>query len=131
MGIKCAEDPFNMGTFFDIRPPSFWIHFQTPNTHIRAFCTGVVPPGSVFIIVLCMAFLKCLYVMICQMKIKTTTVLNCLWQNGNMVLQGIFTALPFTVRTFNYKLSAEREVGTQPPHSTWVYVRISVRKSMK
>ena len=46
MSIKCAEDPFNMGMFFDIRPPSLWVHFQTPNTHIRAFCTGVAPPGS-------------------------------------------------------------------------------------
>ena len=45
MGIKCAEDPFNMGMFFDIRPPSLWVHFQTPNTHIRAFHTGVAPPG--------------------------------------------------------------------------------------
>ena len=44
MGIKCAEDPFNMGMFFDIRCPSLWVHFQTPNTHIRAFHTGVAPP---------------------------------------------------------------------------------------
>ena len=44
MSIKYAEDPFNMGMFFDIRPPSLWVHFQTP-THIRAFCTGVAPPG--------------------------------------------------------------------------------------
>ena len=44
MDNKCAEDPFNMGMFFDIRPPSLWVHFQTPNTHIRAFCTGVAPP---------------------------------------------------------------------------------------
>ena len=43
MGIKCAEDPFNMGMFFDIRRPSKWVHFQTPNTHILAFHTGVAP----------------------------------------------------------------------------------------
>ena len=45
MGIKCAEDPFNMGMFFAIRCPSLSVHFQTPNTHIRAFHTGVAPPG--------------------------------------------------------------------------------------
>ena len=44
MGIKCAEDPFNMGMFFDIRCPSLWVYFQTPSTHIRAFHTGVAPP---------------------------------------------------------------------------------------
>ena len=46
MGIKCAEDPFNMGMFFDIRHPSLWLHFQTKDTHIRAFHTGVAPQGS-------------------------------------------------------------------------------------
>ena len=45
MGIKYAEDPFNMGMFFDIRRPSLCVHFQTPNTHIRAFHTGDTPPG--------------------------------------------------------------------------------------
>ena len=48
MGIKCAEDPFNMCMFFDIMPPSFWVHYQTPNTHIRAFCTVAPPPGVSF-----------------------------------------------------------------------------------
>ena len=37
-----------MGMFFDIRRPSLWVHFQTPNTHIRAFHTGVAPPGVTF-----------------------------------------------------------------------------------
>ena len=30
--------------FFYLRRPSKDVHFQTPNTHIRAFCTGVAPP---------------------------------------------------------------------------------------
>ena len=46
MGIKCAEDPFNMGMFFDIRHPSLWVYFQTLNTHIQAFHTGVAPLNS-------------------------------------------------------------------------------------
>ena len=34
-----------MGMFFDKRCPSKWVHFPTPNTHIRAFHTGVAPRG--------------------------------------------------------------------------------------
>ena len=45
MGIKWAEDPFNTGMFFDIRRPSLLVHFQTLNTHIQAFHTGVAPLG--------------------------------------------------------------------------------------
>ena len=46
------------------------------------------------------------------MKIKTTIVLNCLWQNGNMVLQGIFTALPFTGRISNFVPAIQRIPAT-------------------
>ena len=45
MGIKCAEDSFNMGLFFCfyyLRRPLYWVNFQTPNTHIRAFHTGLL-----------------------------------------------------------------------------------------
>ena len=52
MGIKCAEDPFNMGMFFDIRRPSLWVHFQTPNTHIRPFHTGVAPGENIAIVLI-------------------------------------------------------------------------------
>ena len=42
MGMKYAEDPFNMGMFFDLRHPSKWVHFQTPTTHTAGhFYTGV------------------------------------------------------------------------------------------
>ena len=47
MRMKYAEEPFNMqyGYFFCLKRPSKWVHFQTRNTHIRAFFyTGVAPP---------------------------------------------------------------------------------------
>ena len=31
--------------FFYLRRPSKWVHFQTTNTHIRAFYTEVAPLG--------------------------------------------------------------------------------------
>ena len=40
MGIKCADNPFNMGIFFHQR-----VHFQTLNTYIQAFHNGVAPLG--------------------------------------------------------------------------------------
>ena len=45
MGMKYAEVPFNMGScFFYLRRPSEWVHFLTPNTHIRAFLYWSCPP---------------------------------------------------------------------------------------
>ena len=35
--MNCAEDPFNMGVFYNSRSHSKWVYFQIPNTHIRAF----------------------------------------------------------------------------------------------
>ena len=47
MGMKYAEEPFNMGGFFYyLRRPSKWVHFQTPNTHIKAFLYWSLPPPS-------------------------------------------------------------------------------------
>ena len=46
MGIKYADEPFNMGIFFFLPKASFkWVHFQTSNTHIRAFLYWSHPPG--------------------------------------------------------------------------------------
>ena len=36
MGMNCAEDPLNMGMFYNSRCHSKWVCFQIPNTHIRA-----------------------------------------------------------------------------------------------
>ena len=46
MGLKYAEEPFNMGmlVFFYLRRPSEWVYFQPPNTHIRAFLYWSRPP---------------------------------------------------------------------------------------
>ena len=44
MCMKCAEDPFNMGMFFDWKCPSIRVHLTTPITHIQAFHTGVTLP---------------------------------------------------------------------------------------
>ena len=46
MGMKCVEDPFNMGMFFVffcfyLRRPSQWVHFQTRHTH-----PGILYPNS-------------------------------------------------------------------------------------
>ena len=41
MGMKCPEEPFNMGMFFDLRHPSQWEYFQTPYTRIQVFHTGI------------------------------------------------------------------------------------------
>ena len=48
MGMKYAEEAFNMVFFFPYqRRPSKWLHFQTLNTHIRAFLYWSRPwPGS-------------------------------------------------------------------------------------
>ena len=46
MGMKYAEEPFNMGMFFYLRRPSKWVHFPTLNTHIRAFLYWSRPPGK-------------------------------------------------------------------------------------
>ena len=35
--MNCAEDPFNMGMFYNSRYHSKWVCFQILNTHIRAF----------------------------------------------------------------------------------------------
>ena len=43
-GMEDAEESFNMGMFFYLRHPSKWVHFQTPNTHIRAFLYWGRPP---------------------------------------------------------------------------------------
>ena len=45
MGMKYAEEPFNMDILY-LRRPSKWVHFQTPYTHIQAFYTGVAIPGT-------------------------------------------------------------------------------------
>ena len=45
MGMDCAEDPFNMGMFYNSRCHSKWVCFQIPNTHIRAFLYWSRPPG--------------------------------------------------------------------------------------
>ena len=44
MGMNCAEDPFNMGMFYNSRSHSNRIYFQIPNTHIRAFLYWSRPP---------------------------------------------------------------------------------------
>ena len=46
MSMKCAEDPLNLGIFYEVRCPSKWACFQTPDTHIRVVHIGVVPPGN-------------------------------------------------------------------------------------
>ena len=43
MGMKYAEEPFNMGMFLYQRRPSKWVHFQTHTS--GHFYTGVTPPG--------------------------------------------------------------------------------------
>ena len=45
VGMKYAKEPFNMGMFFNLRRPSKWVHFQTPNKHIWAFLYLSRPPG--------------------------------------------------------------------------------------
>ena len=48
MGMKYAEEPFNIGIFF-LRKPSFKMGtFSDPNTYIRAFLywSRPPPPGS-------------------------------------------------------------------------------------
>ena len=44
MGMKYAEEPFNMPMFFGLRRPSKWVHFQTPNTHLGIFILESLPP---------------------------------------------------------------------------------------
>ena len=44
MGMKYAEQPFNMAIFFYLRRLSKWLHFQTLNTHIREFLYWSRPP---------------------------------------------------------------------------------------
>ena len=46
MGMDCAEDPFNMGMFYNSRCHSKWVCFQIPNTHIRASLYWSRPPGG-------------------------------------------------------------------------------------
>ena len=46
MGMNCAEDPFNMGMFYNSRCHSKWVCFHIPNTHIRASLYLSRPPGS-------------------------------------------------------------------------------------
>ena len=36
MGMNCADDPFNMGIFYNSRCHSKCVFLQIPNTHIRA-----------------------------------------------------------------------------------------------
>ena len=43
MGIKCAEEPFNIGMLFNLRRPSKWVHFQTP-THTSGHFILESPP---------------------------------------------------------------------------------------
>ena len=43
--MNCAEDPFNMGMFYNSRCHSKWVCFQIPNTHIRALLYWSRPPG--------------------------------------------------------------------------------------
>ena len=43
MCMKYAEEPYG-SVFFYLRRPSKWVHFQTPNTHIRAFLCWSRPP---------------------------------------------------------------------------------------
>ena len=47
MGMNCAEDPFNMGMFYNSRYHSKWVCFHILNTHIRAFSYWSCPPGVV------------------------------------------------------------------------------------
>ena len=44
MGMNCAEDPFNMGMFYNSRCHSKWVCFQIPNTHIWASLYWSRPP---------------------------------------------------------------------------------------
>ena len=44
MGKNCAEDPFNMGMFYNSRSHSKWVYFQILNIHIPTFYIGVAPP---------------------------------------------------------------------------------------
>ena len=46
MGIKYVQEPFNVGMCIYLRRPSKWVHFQTPNTQIRAFLYWCHPLGS-------------------------------------------------------------------------------------
>ena len=41
--MNCAEDPFNMGMFYNSRLHSKWVYIQIPDTHIH-FGIGVAPP---------------------------------------------------------------------------------------
>ena len=43
MGIKCADDPFNMGMFFNLRRPSKWVHFKPPTQTSGHFILGSPP----------------------------------------------------------------------------------------
>ena len=43
--MNCAEDPFNMGMFYNSKCHSKWVCFQIPNTHIWASLYWSRPPG--------------------------------------------------------------------------------------
>ena len=55
MGMNYAEDPINMGMFYNSRCHSKWVCFQILNTHIRAFLYWSCPPPPVRYIPLCVA----------------------------------------------------------------------------
>ena len=66
MGMNYAEEPFNMVMFFNLRHPSKWLHFQTPNTHIRAFLYWSAPPPQGGLVIRCTTVYSLYYCMITQ-----------------------------------------------------------------